>query len=52
MYTWDETEDTASQKHWSGWSTRRPKKTLKINNYLSAVVFTLSAFVVMTTYTT
>ncbi len=46
MSDWTDFEQSINQKHWSKWSMRRPKKTLALNNYLSAGVFSLSAYVV------
>lgn len=46
----EDSEQTADQKHWSGWTMRRPKRRLALNNYLSAIVFMMSAFVVMANY--
>lgn len=51
MMDWmEESEENQNQKYWSGWSLRRPKRRLVINNYLSAVVFVMSAFAVMANY--
>jgi hypothetical protein len=52
MNYWDALEQTDDQKHWSGWNMRRPARTIKINNYASALVFGLSAFVMLAQYTT
>ncbi|MDJ0824810.1 MAG: hypothetical protein QNJ16_04840 [Rhodobacter sp.] len=49
MYDWETNGLSPDQAHWSKW-TARPRKTIKTNNYLSALVFAMSAFVVAANY--
>ena len=50
MKNWENLELSSDQKHWSAWTARRPKRRLAVNNYMSALVFAMSAFAVLANY--